>query len=78
MKYGEKYTNNMTNRITGETIPHTSTYRRTAWGRFHTNDEGDGLWNDNKQILGTCDFTVRGCSTKKSAVAKIRKYVKGE
>lgn len=78
MKYGEKRTDYLKNRITGETIPSMSTYKRAAWMEFHTNDAGDGLWKGDRQILGTCDFSVRGCKLEKSAKAKIRKYVKGE
>jgi len=79
MKYGEKYESYLRNTITGDAIPYTATYKRTTLGKFHTNDKGDGLWLDDVQILGTFDFTVRGCKTEKAAKAKIRKYIiKGE
>ena len=78
MKYGDKYTATKKNIMTGEILHHTATYRYTNWNGYYTNNEGDGLWSNVRQILGTCDFTVRGCSTEKTAKAKIRKYVKGE
>ena len=78
MKYGEKY-NNYLECFTGKKIPYTATYKRAEWHGFHTNNEGDGLWAKDKQIIGTCDFTVRGCKTEKAAKAKIRKHImKGE
>lgn len=76
MKFGEKYESKLTNIITKESHPVTLTYKRTTWEEYHTNDEGDGLWFRDRQILGTCDFSVRGCSTEKTAKAKIRNYVK--
>lgn len=78
MKYGEKYTVTKQNFITKEILRHTGTYRYTNWNGYYTNNEGDGLWTGTRQILGTCDFTVRGCNSEKTAKAKIRKYVKGE
>jgi len=75
MKYGEKYSTNLVNRITKEKYPTTLTYKRTQWGEWHTDDTGDGLWFGDKQILGTCQFSVSGCVTEKAAKAKIRKYV---
>lgn len=77
MTYGEKYTRTLKNRITGETFLTTATYRRVSWKGWHTSDDGDGLWCGDKQILGTCQFSVAGCSTEKSAKDKIRRWVKG-
>lgn len=76
MKFGEQYESKLTSRITKEIYPVTLTYKRTTLEEYHTNDEGGGLWFRDKQILGTCDFSVRGCSTEKTAKAKIRNYVK--
>lgn len=79
MKFGEKYSATLRNAITGETMPVTATYKRIFWNGYHTNDGGDGLWFKDRQLLGTCQFTVRGCKTEKTAKAKIRKYImKGE
>lgn len=75
MKYGDQYTNYLKNAITGERIPYTATYKRTTWWKLHTNNEGDGLWQDDVQLIGTATFTVRGCKTEKAAKAKIRKYI---
>ena len=51
-------------------------YKRTEWNGWHTNNDGEGLWCGDKQIIGTCDFSVAGCKTEKAAKAKIRNYVK--
>ncbi len=75
MKYGEKYENKLVNRITGETIPYTATYKRVDYLCYHTGNDGCGLWCGDKQIEGTCEFSVSGCRTEKAAKAKIRKYV---
>ena len=75
MKYGDKYEISLVNSFTKERYPYTTTYKYVAWKEFHTNNEGDGLWKEDKQILGTCQFTVRGCKTEKAAKAKIRRYV---
>lgn len=75
MKYGESYKITLKDIMTGEQFPSTAIYKRVEWHGYHTNDEGDGLWADDKQIIGTCDFTVRGCKTEKSAKAKIRKLI---
>lgn len=75
MKYGEKYQNALVDRFTKKRIPYTATYKYTEWYGYHTNNEGDGLWRGDKQILGTCQFTVAGCKTEKAAKAKIRRYV---
>lgn len=76
MKYGEKYQTILVNRMTGEKSIHNAIYKYTAYGNYHTNKEGDGLWCRDKQIIGTCDFSVAGCRTEKAAKAKIRNYVK--
>ena len=78
MKYGEKYRSVLVNRFTKEHIPYTTTYKYTEWHEYHTNREGDGLWHNDKQILGTCQFTVAGCKTEKAAKAKIRRWVTAE
>lgn len=75
MKYGEKYKTVLVNIITKKRIPCTAVYKYTEWGPYHTNKEGDGLWYGDKQIVGTCDFSVAGCKTEKAAKAKIRRYV---
>ncbi len=75
MKFGEKYEITLVNSISGKTFNSTTTYKRTSWNEWHTNDEGCGLWCDDKQILGTCQFSVTGCETEKAAKAKIRNWV---
>ena len=76
MKYGEKYQSEVVNRMTGESHGvWTFTYKRTEWKEWHTNDDGEGLWKGDRQILGTCDFNVKECETEKAAKAKIRRYV---
>jgi len=77
MKYGDIFEKTYKNTITGEKITTKTFYKRASWGEYHTNDEGDGLWENDRQILGTCQFTVAGCKNEKSAIAKIRKYVNG-
>lgn len=76
MKYGETYETTLVNRMTGETIPTTSTYKYVEYGEYHTGNDGCGLWCGDRQIEGTCDFSVAGCKTEKAAKAKIRKYVR--
>ena len=74
MTYGEKFTRTFKD-FWGETCTRTFTYKFAKWDGIHTNDEGDGLWDaDGRQLVGTCDFTVRGCVTEKAAKAKIRRY----
>lgn len=75
-QYGEKATHTIHNAITGERYEREYTYRRAEWHGWHTNNEGDGLWRGDKQILGTCDFSVAGCATLKTAKDKIRRCVK--
>lgn len=78
MEYGEKGTRKLINTLTRKPVcEETYTYRYAAWKDWHTNDEGDGLWCGDRQIVGTCDFTVRGCRLETSAVAKIRRFVNG-
>ena len=77
MKYGEEYKSEVVNTLTKESYGMwTFTYKRAAWDGWHTNDEGEGLWCGDKQMIGTCDFSVAGCKTEKAAKAKIRNYVK--
>lgn len=78
LNYGDKYTTKYTNPFTGEEREREETYRYTEYGRYHTNNLGNGLWFDDKQIIGTCDFSVAGCSTEKSAKAKIRRWTRCE
>lgn len=75
MMYGEVFTIKLVDRMTGERIPQRAVYKRVTWGEYHTDDLGDGLWCGDRQIAGTCDFTVRGCQTEKAAKAKIRDRV---
>ena len=77
MKYGDKYEVDLVNRLTGEKFhsPVPVTYRYTSWGDWHTNNQGEGLWCGDHQILGNCQFDVCGCSTEKAAKAKIRRWV---
>jgi len=77
MKFGDVFETTYKNTITGEKITTTVVYKRASWGEYHTNNEGDGLWENDRQIIGTCQFTVAGCRNEKSAIAKIRKYVNG-
>lgn len=78
MKFGDKFTYRLINRITGEKgeYEHTATYKYAEWRGWHTSKYGDGLWCGDQQILGTCQFSVAGCSTEKAAKAKIRNFVK--
>ena len=69
MKYGERYE-------CGKRFKHERTYRKVYWKDYHTNDEGYGLWEGNKQILGTVQFNVAGCKTEKAAIAKVRNLAK--
>lgn len=73
MKYGENYRAEFTGM--GEKFTGTVTYKRVEYGDYHTNNEGDGLWKGNTQILGTTQFSVSGCRTEKAAKAKLKKYV---
>lgn len=76
MKYGDKYKADFMDTMTGKVHKWTVTYRRTEWHGYHTDNEGNGLWIGDRQIMGTCDFSVAGCATEKSAKAKIRNAVK--
>lgn len=75
MRYGDKAIGYYKNCRTGERKPYDYIYKYADWNGYHTNSEGDGLWCCDRQILGTCQFSVAGCSTEKTAKAKIRKYV---
>ena len=74
MKYGERFETTCKDWITGKTFKRMATYRYVSWGDYHTDNEGEGLWIGDKQIEGTCQFSVCGCKTEKAAKAKIRKY----
>ena len=76
MEFGEKYKTEYCNSVTGKKYTCTEIYRYTAWGEYHTNDFGQGLWKNERQLLGTCQFSVAGCKTEKTAKAKIRNYIK--
>ena len=75
MKYGEVFTANIKD-WRGESYPSQFTYKRAEWHEYHTNDIGEGLWRGDRQLLGTCQFSVTGCQTEKAAKTKIRKLVK--
>jgi len=77
MKYGEKYPKTHEVNVAGKTytLTDTLTYRYVYWRGWYTDNAGEGLWHGDKQILGTCQFSVAGCSTEKAAKAKIRRYV---
>ena len=77
MKYGEEYKTRLVNRITGESFPVTLTYKFAQWHEYTTDNEGYGLWCGDRQILGTCQFSVAGCKTEKAAIAKIRRHFGG-
>lgn len=77
MKYGETYESEVINTMTKESHGVWKfVYKRTEWNGWHTNNDGEGLWCGDKQMIGTCDFNVKGCKTEKAAKAKIRNYVK--
>ena len=75
MKYGEVYETISTD-WSGRKYMDKFTYKRTEWHEYHTNDYGEGLWRGDKQLLGTCQFSVTGCQTENAAKAKIRNLVK--
>lgn len=78
MKFGESFEYELIDRFTKKKYgKRFATYKRTEWQDYHTNNLGEGLWKGDKQIAGTCDFTVAGCKTEKAAKAKIRRYVTG-
>lgn len=74
MKYGEEYTYTSKD-VWGGTHEWKGIYKYASWGDYHTNNLGEGLWHCDKQILGTCQFSVCGCKKEKSAIAKIRRWV---
>lgn len=76
MKFGDQYETELVSVITKKSFKVTRTYKRVDWNGWHTNDEGDGLWCGDKQMLGTCQFSVSGCRTEKAAKAKVREYAK--
>lgn len=76
MKYGDFHTVTFKNTLTGNTWEAKSIYKYASWHDWHTDSEGCGLWHGDKQITGTCQFTVAGCKTLKAAKAKIRNWVK--
>ena len=76
MKYGEKVQTTRKDWWTGKTVPTTYTYRYTEWHEYHTDNEGHGMWIGDKQMVGTCDFSVAGCATEKTAKAKVRNWAK--
>lgn len=47
-----------------------------AWKDYHTNSNGKGLWNGDKQVAGTIQFSVSGCKTERAAKDKIRRWVR--
>lgn len=76
MKYGEMRDVTYRDIMHRYTFTAKEAYKYASWNGWHTNNSGDGLWIGDKQIEGTCQFTVRGCQTEKAAIAKIRKYAK--
>lgn len=76
MRYGDKFQSTMIHPWTKEKIQTTETYRYVSWRGYHTNRVGQGLWYGDRQVLGTCQFSVCGCAHEKSAKAKIRNYLK--
>lgn len=75
MKYGEAFESTLVDRFSGKKYIHPAVYKYVACGEYHTDKFGDGLWDGDKQIVGTCDFTVVGCRTEAAAKAKVRAYV---
>ena len=75
MKYGEVY-EIMATDWAGRKYRDKFIYLRAEWHEYHTNNYGEGLWRGDRQLLGTCQFTVVGCQTEKAAKAKIRNLVK--
>ncbi len=76
MKYGEIYETYLIDRFTKKKTPTTRIYRYVEYHEWHTDSEGCGLWRGDKQILGTCQFSVAGCKKEASAKAKLRKRVR--
>ena len=76
MKFGELHNVEHINAITGQHYVWKEPYKLVTWREWHTNNAGEGLWHGEKQILGTCQFSVAGCTTEKSAKAKVRKWAK--
>lgn len=76
MIYGETRTVTYKERFTGRTWQSKSVYKYASWHEWHTDNEGDGLWRGDKQLVGLCQFSVAGCKTLKAAKAKIRNYAR--
>ena len=76
MKYGDTFETNLVDIWSKKRFPVSRVYRRVEYHGWHTDDEGYGLWRDDKQILGTCQFDVAGCKLESSAKAKLRKFVR--
>lgn len=76
MKYGDTFETHIVDTFTKKRIPITCVYRLVEYHGWHTNFEGYGLWKNDKQILGTCQFDVAGCKLESSAKAKLRKFVR--
>lgn len=77
MKYGDVYETYLVDGFTKKKKPITCVYRCVEYHEWHTDSEGYGLWRGDKQILGTCQFSVAGCKKEASAKAKIRRRVRG-
>ena len=41
-------------------------FNRWSWMvdgvEYHTNDEGEGMWRNDSQVIGTCDFSLKRMS----------------
>ena len=54
MKYGETYESEVINTMTKESHGVWKfVYKRTEWNGWHTNNDGEGLWCGDKQMIGT-------------------------
>lgn len=84
MKFNEELITGNRDRNTGAWVmTGTAVCKYAEWGKWHTNDCGNGLFygdpytmEGERQVLGTCDFSVAGCKTEKAAVAKVRNAAK--
>ncbi len=78
MYFGERYKVDIIDRRTGKKVNFADvTYKKATWKEFHTDNHGEGLWYNDRQIVGTMQFSVAGCKTEKAAIAKIRNFIKG-
>lgn len=69
--------------MTGISIKNLSSYGKCGWtwteeyeGEKHdcsTNGNGEGLWENDKQVLGTCQFHLP--KTRAGAYSKIRRTI---